>query len=40
MIEWLTVDPLNGIATTIGFFVSLIIGRYLRQWRERNMGAK
>ncbi len=40
MIEWLTVDPLNGIATTIGFFISLIIGRYLRIWRERNMGGK
>ncbi len=40
MIEWLTLDPLNGIATTIGFFISLIIGRYLRLWRERNMRGK
>ncbi len=40
MIKWLTGDPLNGIAITIGFFISLIIGRYMRIWRERNMGAK
>ena len=40
MIEWLRGDPLNGIVTTIGFFISLIIGRYLRLWRERNMGGK
>ncbi|MDD5473946.1 MAG: hypothetical protein PHU34_07325 [Candidatus Methanoperedens sp.] len=40
MLDWLTGDPLNGIAITVGFFVSLIIGRYLRLWGERNMGAK
>ncbi len=30
MMEWLTGDPLNGIVMTITFFISLIIGRYLR----------
>ena len=30
MPEWLTNDPLNGIIITITFFISIIIGRYLR----------
>lgn len=30
MPDWLTGDPLNGIVVTITFFISLIIGRYLR----------
>ncbi|MFZ3383751.1 MAG: cobalt ECF transporter T component CbiQ [Candidatus Methanoperedens sp.] len=30
MLEWLTGDPLNGIIITIAFFISVIIGRYLR----------
>lgn len=31
MLEWLTCDPLNGLVITIAFFISLIIGRYLRE---------
>ncbi|MCW3134827.1 MAG: hypothetical protein N2V78_10920 [Methanophagales archaeon] len=34
MFEWLSGDPLCGIGTTIGFFVFLIIGHYLRLRRE------
>jgi hypothetical protein len=34
MIEWLSGDPLNGIAITLAFFISLIIGRYLRLLKE------
>lgn len=30
MMEWLTGDPLNGVVMTITFFISLIIGRYLK----------
>ncbi len=30
MMEWLTGDPLNGVVITITFFISLIIGRYLK----------
>ncbi len=30
MLKWLTSDPLNGIVITITFFISVIIGRYLR----------
>jgi len=30
MLEWLSADPLNGIIITITFFISVIIGRYLR----------
>jgi len=33
MLEWLTGDPLNGIIITISFFISIIIGRYLRMKR-------
>jgi cobalt/nickel transport system permease protein len=31
MLEWLTRDPLNGIVITIAFFISMVIGRYLRE---------
>lgn len=31
MLEWLTRDPLNGLVMTIAFFISLIIGRYLKE---------
>ncbi|MFQ6119380.1 MAG: hypothetical protein ACE5KE_05785 [Methanosarcinales archaeon] len=34
---WLEGDPLSGIGTTIGFFVFLIIGRYLRIIKEGNI---
>lgn len=30
MLEWLAGDPLNGIVVTITFFISLIMGRYLK----------
>ncbi len=36
MPEWLTTDPLNGIVVTITFFISLIIGRYLREKRSQS----
>lgn len=35
MLEWLTRDPLNGIVITIAFFISMIIGRYLREKRAQ-----
>lgn len=35
MLEWLTRDPLNGIVITIAFFSSLIIGRYLRNKKDK-----
>ncbi|MCZ7356048.1 MAG: cobalt ECF transporter T component CbiQ [Candidatus Methanoperedens sp.] len=31
MLEWLTRDPLNGLAVTIAFFISMIAGRYIRK---------
>ncbi len=34
MMEWLSGDALNGLGTTIGFFLALIVGRYLRRWRS------
>ena len=34
MLEWLTTDPLNGIIITITFFISVIIGRYLRMKKD------
>lgn len=37
MLFWLEGDPLSGIGTTIGFFVFLIIGRYLRIIKEGNI---
>lgn len=36
MMEWLSTDPLNGIIITITFFISVIIGRYLRINRTEN----
>ncbi|MDP3106175.1 MAG: cobalt ECF transporter T component CbiQ [Candidatus Methanoperedens sp.] len=36
MFEWLTGDPLNGIVITLFFFISLIIGRYLREYKAAN----
>jgi cobalt ECF transporter T component CbiQ len=36
MLEWLSRDPLNGIVITIAFFISLIIGRYLRNEKDRT----
>lgn len=35
MLEWLTRDPLNGLAVTLAFFISLVAGRYLREKRLR-----
>ena len=34
MLEWLSGDPLNGIAITVTFFISLIIGRYFGEKRN------
>ncbi|MDW7726052.1 MAG: cobalt ECF transporter T component CbiQ [Candidatus Methanoperedens sp.] len=34
MLEWLEGDPLNGIAITITFFISLVIGRHFREKRN------
>ena len=31
MFEWLSGDPLCGIGTTVGFFIFLILGRYVRR---------
>ena len=36
MLEWLEGDPLAGIGTTIGFFVFLIIGHYICEWRLKS----
>jgi hypothetical protein len=36
MLEWLSGDPLTGILTTIGFFVFLIIGRYVKLRKMRR----
>ncbi|GBE55037.1 hypothetical protein BMS3Bbin15_01201 [archaeon BMS3Bbin15] len=35
MLEWIfSGDSLNGIGTTIGFFIFLIIGHYIRIMKE------
>ncbi len=34
MFNFLTGDALNGLGTTVGFFVFLIIGRYIRKWKS------
>ena len=34
--EWLTCDPLNGLVITFSFFISLITGRYLNEWRIQS----
>ncbi|HEY9247412.1 MAG TPA: hypothetical protein VIO11_11240 [Candidatus Methanoperedens sp.] len=36
MLEWLRGDPLNGIVITVSFFISLIIGRYIRKKRSQK----
>jgi cobalt/nickel transport system permease protein len=36
MPEWLTRDPLNGLVLTLFFFISWIIGRYLREHNAAN----
>ncbi len=38
MPDWLTRDPLNGLALTIAFFIAMIVGRYLRERRSRADG--
>ncbi len=38
MPEWLGRDPLNGLVITIAFFISLIIGRYIRTEKDRAGG--
>lgn len=34
MLEWLSGDPLNGVIITIAFFISVIIGRYIRMKKK------
>jgi len=36
MLEWLSGDPLNGAIITITFFISLIIGKYIRMKRTAS----
>ena len=31
--EWLSPDPLNGLVITVSFFISLVIGKYIREHR-------
>jgi len=38
MLEWLAKDPLNGIVITLSFFISIIIGRILREKRNLYPG--
>ena len=38
--EWLTRDPLNGLVITFAFFISLVIGRYLKQRRIQSVKQK
>ncbi len=42
MPEWLSGDPMNGLVITVAFFISLIIGRYLRERMDNleNRGKK
>ena len=40
MLEWLSGDPLNGIAITITFFISLIIGRFFGEKRKSKEKTK
>ncbi len=37
--EWLSGDPLCGIGTTIGFFIFLILGRYVRKKMVEKNGS-
>lgn len=36
MFEWLSGDPLNGVIITITFFISVIIGKYIRMKRSAS----
>ncbi len=36
MLEWLSRDPLNGVIITITFFISVIIGKYIRMKRASS----
>ena len=36
MLEWLSGDPLNGAIITIAFFISVIIGKYIRMKRTAS----
>lgn len=36
MIEWLSRDPLNGVIITVTFFISVIIGKYIRMKRTAS----
>src|SRR5659263_126500 len=36
MLEWLSGDPLNGAIITITFFISVIIGKYIRMKRTAS----
>ena len=36
MPEWLIGDPLNGFVITLFFFISVIVGRYLREHKAAN----
>jgi len=36
MLEWLSGDPLNGAIITITFFISVIIGKYIRMKRSAS----
>ncbi len=34
MVEIINGDPLSGLLTTVGFFIALIVGRYVRMRQE------
>ncbi len=36
MLDWLGRDPMNGVVITIAFFISLIIGKYIRESFQPN----
>ncbi|HEX7628122.1 MAG TPA: energy-coupling factor transporter transmembrane component T [Candidatus Methanoperedens sp.] len=36
MLEWLSRDPLNGVIITVTFFISVIIGKYIRMKRTAS----
>jgi len=36
MLEWLSRDPLNGVIITVTFFISVIIGKYIRMKRTTS----
>jgi hypothetical protein len=35
MPEWLTLDVVNGLGTSTGFFAGLLIGRNVWLWRRK-----